>query len=96
KIARETAVGALGIVRSDISIDLNEGSRGVAVRVTAPLPVPDLDDTEAIQAGEPVLDRVARIQAELRERIAHLIGRDVSRVDFTVTGAVIAQKKRVK
>ena len=96
KIARESAAAELGIPRDDVSVELNEGSRGVAVRVTAPLPVPDLDDTAAIHAGEPVLERVARLQEALRDRIGHLIGRDVSRVDITVTGAVIAQKKRVK
>lgn len=96
KIARESAAGELGIPRDDVSVELSEGSHGVAVRVTAPLPVPDLDDTTAIQAGEPVLERVARLQEALRERIGRLAGRDVSRVDITVTGAVIAQRRRVK
>jgi uncharacterized alkaline shock family protein YloU len=96
KVAQEASASVIGVTRGDVSINVAEGSRGIAVRVTTPLPVPDLDDTAAIQAGEPVLARVGRIQEELRDRIAHLVGRDVARIDMTVTGAVIAQKKRVK
>ncbi len=96
KVAQEAAASAFRVERSGISVDVSEGSRGVALRVATPLPVPDLDDTTAIAAGEPVLTRVAVIQEELKARVAHLIGRDVSRVDVTVTGAVIARKRRVK
>lgn len=96
KIARESAAEALGVPRGDISVQVDEGSRGVAVRVLAPLPIPDLDDTAAIQGGQPLLERVALVQHSLQDRIARLIGRDVARVDLTVTGAVVAQKKRVK
>lgn len=96
KVAQEAAASAFQVERSGISVDVSEGSRGVALRVATPLPVPDLDDTTAIASGEPVLARVAVIQEELTAQVAHLIGRDVSRVDVIVTGAVIARKRRVK
>lgn len=96
KVAREAASEALGVDRGSLSLEVFEGSRGVAITIATPLPVPDLEDTAAIQAAEPVLVRVARIQEELRDRIAHLFGRAVARVDVTVTGAVVARKRRVK
>ncbi|SDG73035.1 Asp23/Gls24 family envelope stress response protein [Microbacterium pygmaeum] len=96
KIAHETSASVVGVERGSISVQVAEGSKGVAVRLSTPLPVPDLDDTAAIRDGEPVLVRVGRIQEEVRDRVAHLIGRDVSRVDITITGAVIAEKRRVR
>ena len=96
KVAREVSADTVGVDRGQVSVDVAESRGGIAVRVSTPLPIPALDDTVAIQAGKPVLERVASIQHEVRDRLAHLIGRDVVRVNVTVTGAVIAQKKRVK
>jgi len=96
KVAREVSADTVGVDRGQVSVDVAESHGGIAVRISTPLPIPALDDTIAIQAGEPVLERVASIQHELRDRLAHVIGRDVVRVNITVTGAVIAQKKRVK
>lgn len=96
KVAREAAAEALGVERGSLSVEVFEGSRGVAIAIASPLPVPDLDDTAAIQAAEPVLVRIARIQEELRDRIASLFGRTVARVDVTVTGAVVTRRGRVK
>ncbi len=96
KVAREVSADTVGVDRGQVSVDVAESRGGIAVRISTPLPIPALDDTIAIQAGKPILDRVASIQHELRDRIAHLIGRDVVRVDITVTGAVVTQKKRVK
>jgi uncharacterized alkaline shock family protein YloU len=96
KVAREVSADTVGVDRGQVSVDVAESHGGIAVRISTPLPIPALDDTIAIQAGEPVLERVASIQHELRDRLAHVIGRDVVRVNITVTGAVIAQKKREK
>lgn len=96
KVAREVSADTVGVDRGQVSVDVAEYGGGLAVRISTPLPIPALDDTMAIEAGKPVLERVASIQHELRDRLAHVIGRDVVRVNITVTGAVIAQKKRVK
>jgi hypothetical protein len=96
KVAREVAASSLGVDRGSVSVDVLEGSHGVAIIVATPLPVPNLDDTDAVQAGEPVLAQVARIQEELRDGIGSLIGRYVARVDITITGALIAEKRRVR
>lgn len=96
KVAREVSADTVGVDRGQVSVDVAESRGGIAVRISTPLPIPALDDTAAIQTGRPVLERVASIQHEVRDRLAHVIGRDVVRVNITVTGAVIAQKKRVK
>ncbi|MGR0221169.1 hypothetical protein [Agromyces sp. ZXT2-6] len=96
KVAREASADAVGVDRGQVSVDVAQYRGGIAVRIATPLPIPALDDTIAVRAGKPVLDRVASIQQELRDRLARLIGRDVVRVDITVTGAVVAQRKRVR
>lgn len=96
KVARQASADAVGVDRGQVSVQVAESRGGIAVRISTPLPIPALDDTIAIRAGEPVLDRAASIQHELRDRLAYLIGRDVVRVDITVTGAVVAQRKRVR
>lgn len=96
KVTQEVAANALQVERGSVSVEVSEGSRGIAVRLTAPLPVPDLDDTDAIRSGPSVVERVARIQEQTRDRVSALVGRDVTRVDVAITGALIAQKRRVK
>lgn len=96
KVAREASADTVGVERGQVSVDVAETHGGIAVRISTPLPIPALDDTTAIRAGEPVMDRLSSIQQRLRDRLAHLIGRDVVRVDIIVTGAVVAQRKRVR
>ncbi|GAA1634834.1 hypothetical protein [Microbacterium flavum] len=96
KIAEETTAATLKVDRGDVNVDVAEARGGMAVTIRTPLPVPNLEDTNAIRAGTPVLDRVARVQEQLRDRIGHIAGREVTRVNVTITGAVIAEQKRVR
>lgn len=96
KVAREASADTVGVERGQVSVDVAESHGGVAVRISTPLPIPALDDTTAIRTGEPVMDRLSSLQQQLRDRLAQLIGRDVVRVDIIVTGAVVAQRKRVR
>lgn len=96
KVAEEATSASLGVDRGSVSVGIAEAQNGLAVTIGTPLPVPDLDDTEAIRAGNTVLERVGAIQSQLRDRIAEVTGRDVHRVNITITGAVMAEKKRVK
>ena len=96
KVAREASAETVGVERGQVSVDVAETRGGIAVRISTPLPIPTLDDTTAIRAGEPVMDRLSSIQQRLRDRLAHLIGRDVFRVDVVVPGAVVAQRMMVR
>ncbi|MFG6278599.1 hypothetical protein [Microbacterium sp. S16(2024)] len=96
KIAEETTAITLKVDRGDVNVEVAEARGGMAVTIRTPLPVPNLEDTAAINAGTPVLQRVARIQEQLRDRIGQITGREVTRVNVTITGAVIAEQKRVR
>ncbi len=96
KVSEQAAATILGVDRRAVKVQLGQARGGMAVSVSSPLPVPDLDDTAAIRAGATVLERLAAMQAEVRDVITALTGTEVARVNITITGAVIAQKPRVR
>jgi len=96
KVVREASAVAIGVSRDEVTVEAAEWGGGLAVRIAAKLPVPDLSDLEAIDAAVPVLERVRALQAELADEFARLTGRDIHRVSFTVTGAIIPKRKRVR
>jgi len=96
KVIREASAVAIGASRDDVTVEAAEWGGGLAVRIAAKLPVPDLNDGEAIEIAVPVIERVRVLQAELAEQFARLTGREIRRVSFTVTGAVIPARKRVR
>lgn len=96
KVVREASAVAIGVPRDDVSVDVAEWGGGLAVRIATKLPVPDLTDLEAIEVAVPVLEQVRALQSELAEEFARLTGRDIRRVSFTVTGAIIPKRKRVR
>ena len=96
KISEEATATILKVDRGEVKVDVAEARGGMTVTIRTPLPIPNLDDTAAITAGAPVLERVARIQELLRDRIGQITGHEVTRVNITITGAVIAEQKRVR
>jgi len=96
KIVRETSAVRIGVPRGDVEADVSEWGGGLAVRVAAKLPIPDLSDTEAIRAETPVTERIRVLQVELAEEFARITGRQIRRVSFTVTGAATSVRKRVR
>lgn len=96
KVVRETAAMRIGVPRGEVNTEVAEWGGGIAVRIAAKLPIPDLEDAESIGTVAPVLEQVRRIQVALAEELAHLTGREIRRVSFTVTGAIIPERKRVR
>lgn len=96
KVVREASAVAIGVSRDDVNVEVAEWGGGLAVRIAARLPIPDLADAEAIRSETPILDRVRLLQSALTEEFARLTGREVRRVSFTVTGAIIPERKRVR
>lgn len=96
KVVREASAVAVGVSRDDVNVEVAEWGGGLAVRIAAKLPIPDLSDVAAIEAEIPVLDRVRMLQSQLADEIARLTGREIRRVSFTVTGAIIPERKRVR
>jgi hypothetical protein len=95
-IARAVSADAVGVSRTEVSVGVVDRRDGMAVRIASPFPVPDLDDSAAVRTAVPVLERAAHMQEQVRERLTHLLGRDVVRVDITVTGARMPERRRVR
>lgn len=95
KVMREVAHSVIGVPRTDISVQVRPRAQRLVLHVCAPLPIVNLHDTAAVQAATPLLSRIRELQTQLADRAGHLTGRDIERVSFTVTGAILPQRKRV-
>lgn len=95
-IAEQAAASALGIERSRVSVHVGEARGGLGIRVRGPVPVPRLDDVDAIAREPALVDRVSTAQQTLRDDVSRITGRDVTRVDIVVTGALVAERRRVR
>lgn len=95
-VALAASADAVGVGRGDVSVDVAEHRGGLAVRLSTPLPIPDLDDADAIASAVPVVERIGSLQQQLQDRLAHLTGRDITRIDVTITGATVPPRRRVR
>jgi len=95
KTAERAAADIVGVDAKNVHVEIVSSRDSAVVRVSTAFPVPRLDDTEAVRAATPVLDAARAAQGELRTRLTRLFGREVSRVDLTITGASAPQRKRV-
>ncbi|MDQ1082425.1 MULTISPECIES: hypothetical protein [Microbacterium] len=95
KVAERAAADVIGVDAKNVRVEIVSARDTAVVRVTSAFPVPRLDDTAAVNAATPVLETARAAQAELRLRLTRLFGREVSRVDVTVSGASAPQRKRV-
>lgn len=96
KAVREASAATMGAPRGDVSVEIAEWGGGLNVRVATKLQIPALDDTEAIRAEPPILERVRELQSALATELSRLTGREIHRVTVTVTGAMIPERKRVR
>lgn len=96
KIVREASAVAIGVPREHVIVEAAEWGGGLAVRIAAKLPIPDLTDLDALEAEVPVMERIRALQSELAEEFERLTGRHIRRVSFTVTGAITPPRRRVK
>jgi hypothetical protein len=95
-VTEQASATLIGVPRSDVKVDVTTHSGGIAVRISTPLPIPDLDDTAAIAQAVPVLDRARQLQEQLQQRLTGLIGQDVTRINLTITGATTPVRRRVR
>ena len=95
-VTEQASATLIGVPRGDVKVDVAEHPGGIAVRIATPLPVPDLDDTAAIAQSMPVLDRARQLQEQLQQSLSGILGRDVTRVNLTITGATIPERRRVR
>ena len=95
KVTEHTSSALIGVAPGDVQVDVRQHQNGLAIRIATPLPIPDLADTEAIAAGPPVLERARRLQEDLQRRLAGMLGRDITRITLTITGATTPKRRRV-
>ena len=95
-VTEQASATLIGVPRGDVKVDVAEHPGGIAVRIATPLPVPDLDDTAAIAQSMPVLDRARQLQEQLQQNLSGILGRDVTRINLTITGATIPERRRVQ
>lgn len=95
-VTEQASATLIGVPRGDVKVDVAQHPGGLAVRIATPLPVPDLDDTVAISRSVPVLDRARQLQEQLQQDLTGLLGRDVTRITLTITGASIPERRRVR
>ncbi|MFJ4173440.1 hypothetical protein [Microbacterium sp. NPDC089696] len=95
-VVEQASASLIGVSLSDVKADVVERGAGVSLRISTPLPIPDLDDTVAISQTTPVLDRARELQEQLQQRLTGILGREVSRIALTITGATIPERRRVR
>lgn len=95
-VAEQASASVIGVSRSDVKADVVARGAGFALRISSPIPVPDLDDTAAIAQTTPVLDRARELQEHLQRELTGLFGHEVTRVALTITGAIIPERRRVR
>lgn len=96
KVAEHVAATAVHAPPRRVRVSVGGSPDGVIVNITAPVPVPALDDTEAIAAATSVLDTAASVQRDVQQRLSSALGQDVIRVNLTVNGASAPQRRRVR
>ncbi|MEJ6489167.1 NTP pyrophosphohydrolase [Leucobacter sp. USCH14] len=96
KVVAQASAHAIGVTRDEVHAEVSEWGGGLAVRLSAKLPIPDLADTEAIRAQTPVFERMRAAQAELAHDLERMTGRAIRRISVTVNGAVVTERKRVR
>ena len=95
-VAEQASASLIGVPRADVKVDVVERSGGISLRIATPLPIPRLDDADAIAQAVPVLERGRQLQEQLQPRLTDLLGREVSRINLTITGATIPERRRVR
>lgn len=96
KVAGEASAAAIGVPRDEVKVDVSEWGSSLAVQISARWPIPDLHDSDGIRAAAPIIEQVREAQTCIADELTRLTGRQVRRVSFAVTGAVVKKRKRVR
>lgn len=96
KVSEQIASQVIGVDVDRVSVTASDHRGGVAVRIQAPFPVPSLDDSEAVRAAGAVVDIAREAQRRVQEELGRVLGKPVTRVDITVTGATTPVRRRVR
>lgn len=96
KVIREASAVTIGVPRDEVNVELSEWDGGLNVRIASRMRIPDLTQHDAIAARPTILDQINEMQSTLAAEFSRLTGRHIRRVSFTITGAIIPERKRVR
>lgn len=96
KLSEQVAAQAIGVPVDAVRVTASDYRDGVAVRIDAPVPVPSLTDTEAIRSMGAVVDAAREMQRVVQDELARVLGKPVTRVDITISGATTPTRRRVR
>jgi CO/xanthine dehydrogenase Mo-binding subunit len=89
-LAQAAAAAELGIRPSDVRADWSDDAGLLALRIVAPIAIPDLADPAAPQSlalwGGSVWERCAAAKGRILDSVAQLSGTALSRVDLRISG----------
>jgi hypothetical protein len=101
RVVAAVTADALGVKASRVGVDLADERGLLVLTVTTPIRVIALSRVDAAgsavgRAGGSVLDRAARAQETIRDRVNELTGSAVGRVTVRITSADIQNEERVR
>ncbi len=96
KVSEKVASEVIGVEIGRVSVAASDYRDGVAVRIDTPMPVPSLDDSDAVAAAGAVVETAGRMQVRVKDELGRVLGRPVTRVDITISGAVAPTRRRVR
>lgn len=89
-LAQAAAAAELGIRPADVRADWTDDAGLLALRIVAPIAIPDLAEADAAAAvaawGGSVWERCARAKGRILDSVMRLSGATLSRVDIRISG----------
>ncbi|MBL0706073.1 hypothetical protein JJE72_11205 [Sinomonas sp. JC656] len=95
-LAQAAAAAELGVRPSDVRVDWSDDAGLLALRIVAPVAIPDLGTEGAgLDAwGGSVWERCARAKGVILESVTRLSGATLSRVDLRISGMRVGRPVR--
>ncbi|MDQ4490166.1 hypothetical protein RBS60_08120 [Sinomonas sp. ASV486] len=97
-LAQAAAAAELGVRPADVRADWSDDAGLLALRVVAPVAIPDLADVsgpaDMLRWGGSVWERAASAKARILESVMTLSGATLSRVDIRISGVRVGRPVR--
>lgn len=97
-LAQAAAAAELGVRPADVRADWSDDAGLLALRVVAPVAIPDLADVsvpaDIVRWGGSVWERAASAKARILDSVGALSGASLSRVDIRISGVRVGRPVR--
>ncbi|NYD68718.1 hypothetical protein [Agromyces atrinae] len=101
RVVAAVTADALGVKASRVGVGLSDDKGLLVLTVTTPIRVASLTRVHAApgvveRSGGTIVDRAARAQETIRERVSALTGSQIARVTVKLSAADIQEEERVR